>query len=262
MSTHLYGNMFDPFTGMHMITRELDRLFSQMSTRTSERGQQLTCGCDYTPVCDTSETDDSWIIHAELPGVDKDAIHIEVQDGVLILKGEMKPLPEGQKSHRSERRCGKFERRIELPKGVDPTKITASYNNGILEIVIPKPKKEEMKKPLTIPISVGESKKSLEGGEAGKKEGGAVPVSPGKKESFETGTEGEKMSTSSGSGQSGKMGGTSGSEQSGKMGSTSGSEHSIPVKSRAGKKSKKQTQEKKEEGLSREQRGGGGVQST
>ena len=104
------------------------------------------------PTTDISETDDSYEVRAELPGVPKDDIHISVKDNILSIKGEKRQENEDESKNykRIERRYGTFERNFTLPPKVDPDTIKAKFNDGVLTLSIPKP--EEVK-PKEIPIA-------------------------------------------------------------------------------------------------------------
>ena len=105
----------------------------------------------WNPVVDVYDNDDSIVIKAELPGIDKEGIEIDVKDRVLTLKGERSSESEVKDDnyYRRERSFGKFERAFNLPADVDPDKIKADYKDGVLKIDIPKP---EEKKPRQITI--------------------------------------------------------------------------------------------------------------
>ncbi len=107
----------------------------------------------WKPSTDISETDDSYEVRAELPGVPMEDVHISVKDDFLTIKGE-KRQENGDESNnykRVERRYGSFERKFTLPPKVDADNIKAKFNDGVLTLSIPKP--EEVK-PKEIPISV------------------------------------------------------------------------------------------------------------
>jgi len=99
-------------------------------------------------VVDIYDHDKTIVINAELPGIDKKDIVVDVTGNVLTLKGERSTANEvkNEKYHRRERTFGKFERAFTLPEDVDPEKIQADYTDGVLEIKIPKPEKKEPKK--------------------------------------------------------------------------------------------------------------------
>ncbi|KAL6070986.1 Heat shock 70 kDa protein 1A [Balamuthia mandrillaris] len=95
----------------------------------------------WTPLCDVRETENALLVHAELPGINKEDIHVDVENGRLTIRGERKheTKEENEKYHRVERSYGTFQRTMSLPQGVDPTAIEANYKDGVLELTIPKP---------------------------------------------------------------------------------------------------------------------------
>jgi HSP20 family protein len=103
---------------------------------------------DFLPRMDIKEKDSNYIIHAELPGVPKDAINIELKDGVLSISGEksFQKKEENEKYYRVERSYGKFSRSLYVPNGITEDQIKATYNDGVLEIAFPKEAKQDVKK--------------------------------------------------------------------------------------------------------------------
>ncbi len=99
----------------------------------------------WNPEVDIYDGDDTIVIKAELPGIDKKDIHVDVKDGVLILKGERSSDNEVKedKYYRRERMFGKFERAFTLPADVNLDKIKADYTDGVLKIDIPKPEQSK-----------------------------------------------------------------------------------------------------------------------
>jgi len=107
----------------------------------------------WRPVVDIFDTDNAIVIKAELPGIKKDDVSIDVKGDVLIIKGERffdKEIKE-EDYYRKERSFGKFQRSFTLPDAVNPEAIKANFKNGVLEIEVPKP---EGKKPKQININV------------------------------------------------------------------------------------------------------------
>jgi HSP20 family protein len=95
----------------------------------------------WTPAVDIKEEKNQFIILADLPGVDKNDIHISMENNILTLKGQrLNETQHEEKSHyfRSERIKGNFYRRFTLPETVDGSKIEAKVTKGVLEIIIPK----------------------------------------------------------------------------------------------------------------------------
>jgi HSP20 family protein len=93
------------------------------------------------PVVDMFENDDSFVIKAELPGMGKDDIAVDVKDRVLTLKGERNYDNEVKEEnyYRRERSYGRFQRAFSLPADVDADKIKADFKDGLLKIEVPKP---------------------------------------------------------------------------------------------------------------------------
>ena len=106
-----------------------------------------------SPAVDIVEEKDKYLVKADLPGLKQEDIKVEVDDGVLKISGERKyekkEEDKEKKYHYYERSYGAFERRFVLPSDVDTEKIDAKYENGVLEIVIPK---TESKKPKEIKV--------------------------------------------------------------------------------------------------------------
>ncbi len=95
---------------------------------------------DWVPAVDILEEKDRFVLRADLPGVDPDAIEISLEKGVLTLSGERheEASVEAEGLRRIERASGKFRRRFTLPETVDAGNVSARSANGILEITIPK----------------------------------------------------------------------------------------------------------------------------
>ena len=110
----------------------------------------------WMPSTDISETDGSFEVRAELPGVTKDDVQISVKDDLLTIKGEKRQekVDDSKNYRRVERRYGSFERKFSLPPKVEVDDIKAEFNDGVLTLSIPKP---EEAKPKEIPISVESS---------------------------------------------------------------------------------------------------------
>ena len=103
-----------------------------------------------TPAFDVSETEKELIVKAEVPGMDKKDIHINLSDGLLTIKGEKKQEKKNENYHSVERRYGMFSRTIRLPFEVEADKVDATYKDGVLKVTLPKseaakPKKIEIK---------------------------------------------------------------------------------------------------------------------
>jgi len=116
-------------------------------------GQEVVATGDWSPRVDISETDDSFVIKAEVPDVKKDDVKVTVDNGILTVSGERKQEKEekGKKFHRVERYYGSFARSFTLPDNVDETKVKATFKDGMLTLTLPK---TEEPKPKAIEVKV------------------------------------------------------------------------------------------------------------
>jgi len=107
----------------------------------------------WSPRVDINETGKEIIIEAELPGIDKKDVKVEVKDNVLIISGERKQEKKTENSEccRLERHYGKFERSFSLSDAVDAQKITAQYKSGVLTLSLPKTEKA-LPKEITVKV--------------------------------------------------------------------------------------------------------------
>lgn len=111
----------------------------------------------FTPLLDVRETDHEYLVLVDLPGVNPDDVTIEVSDGVLSISGSRAPVETGQ-PQLTERSYGSFVRTLTLPQGVDEEKIAADFNDGVLELHVPKPVEQRPKK---ITIGDGTQKQAI-----------------------------------------------------------------------------------------------------
>ena len=144
---------YDPFWIMHQ-GPSMDSVFEDIygNNRVAKRDQgnmpMATMG--WAPVVDMRETDNAFLIHAELPGIKKEDLSLALHGDVLTLSGERceKKKEDNERVHRVERSYGKFSRTFTLPKNADHNNIQATHDNGVLELTIPKvaPVKPEARK--------------------------------------------------------------------------------------------------------------------
>lgn len=106
---------------------------------------------NFVPSIDISETDDEFQISAELPGMEKEDITVNLENNRLFISGErtLEKEDKGKKYHRVETKYGSFERSFQLPDNVDEDSISATYDNGLLNITIQK-SEQEVKKQIEI----------------------------------------------------------------------------------------------------------------
>jgi HSP20 family protein len=155
---------WDPFQDLRDAQEEMAQVsqvsqMSQMLARALDlHGQQQGSGrataADWAPALDISERKDAYLVTVELPGVEADDLEITLEDGLLTIQGERQFTSESSEEqfHRIERRYGAFRRSITLPAQVQAEQIEASFENGVLQIVVPK---MEEAKPKRIQVRPG-----------------------------------------------------------------------------------------------------------
>jgi HSP20 family protein len=150
---------WEPLRELGSLQNEMNRLFNTVfdAPHPGNSGSLRR----WMPAMDLVETDDRFVLRADLPGLDEEDIKIEFEDGTLTVSGERKAEHEAKNEgyYRVERAFGSFSRSLTLPQGIDPEAVTASFNRGVLEIRIPKP---EERKPRRIEIG-GAAQQTIEG---------------------------------------------------------------------------------------------------
>ncbi|HEV2062678.1 MAG TPA: Hsp20/alpha crystallin family protein [Solirubrobacteraceae bacterium] len=159
---------WEPARELHTLQSEMNRLFNTFFDAPAGGGGGNGGARRWVPAIDLVETDDHFVLKADLPGLNEDDVNIEVQENVLTLSGERRFEHEVKKDgfYRLERGGGQFSRSLTLPDGVDADAIAASFDRGVLEVRIPKP---EERKPRRVEISVGggaSGKPAIEGSAA------------------------------------------------------------------------------------------------
>jgi len=120
--------------GLMNVGDEIDRMFEDFTMRNEESGKF------WAPSVDIAEENDKLVLTAEIPGVDKKDVRINLHDNVLTIEGEKNHVTEEKqdKYYRCERDYGKFSRSFTLPAKIDADKIEAAFKDGILTITLPK----------------------------------------------------------------------------------------------------------------------------
>jgi HSP20 family protein len=133
----------DVFNLRNHFTSMFDDFFYPSRRAACEDGMR-----NWNPAVDIYEEQDAIVIQAEMPGVGKDGISVDVNGRVLSFKGERSTDNEvnEEKYFRRERVYGQYERAFTLPAEVDPEKVKAEYNDGVLKILVPKPETQKPKK--------------------------------------------------------------------------------------------------------------------
>lgn len=143
---------WEPYGQVDTLQERINRLFEDAFPRYGESGDNLSL-CAWRPVVDIFETEEGLIVMAELPGVNKEDVSVEVKENVLTLKGERKAddLTPHNRYYRRERCFGTFQRSFSLEYQVNPEKISAQFKDGILKVSIAKPEEE---KPQQIRVNI------------------------------------------------------------------------------------------------------------
>jgi HSP20 family protein len=144
---------WEPARELNSLQQEMNRLFNSFFD-TPANGGGNGGARRWVPAIDLVETDDHFVLKADLPGLSEGDVAIEVQENVLTLSGERRFEHEVKKDgfYRLERGAGQFSRSLTLPDGVDADAIAAAFDKGVLEVRIPKP---EQRKPRRVEIAVG-----------------------------------------------------------------------------------------------------------
>jgi HSP20 family protein len=151
---------WEPFREFTTLQNEMNRLFNTVFDAPAPGNGGSTMR-RWMPAMDLVETEDHFVLRADLPGMKEEDVKIEFEDGTLTVSGERKAEHESKNEgyYRVERAFGSFARSLTLPQGIDPEAVTASFNNGVLEVRIPKP---EQRKPRRIEIGAADQK-TIEG---------------------------------------------------------------------------------------------------
>ncbi len=165
---------WEPVRELNTIQSEMNRLFNTFFDTSAPSNGGSTPLRRWIPAMDLVETQDDFVLRADLPGLSEEDVNIELEDNILTISGERKAEHEERKEgyYRVERSSGMFSRSLTLPEGVNPDAVRASFDRGVLEVRIPKP---EERKPRKVAISVGGGEpKTIEGSETAESAGAAA----------------------------------------------------------------------------------------
>jgi HSP20 family protein len=156
---------WDPGRELTSLQSEMNRLFNAFFDAPTGAGNGGTLR-RWVPAMDLVETDEHFVLKADLPGLTEEDVNVELEDNVLTVSGERKAEHEDRREgyYRVERASGQFARSLTLPEGVNADAVEASFDKGVLEVRIPKP---EERKPRRVSINVGGGKqRAIEGSES------------------------------------------------------------------------------------------------
>jgi HSP20 family protein len=138
---------WEPFRELEQLQEDTARLLESVWA-----GEPKGGGALWAPLVDIEETDDAWVLEAELPGVKSDDVNVEIRDNELIVTGEIKEKERKGLLRRQTRRIGRFEYRVILPSDIDRENVDATLHGGVLSIRVPKIANEQ---PRRIEVSSG-----------------------------------------------------------------------------------------------------------
>jgi HSP20 family protein len=142
---------WEPLREFSTLQNEMNRLFNTVFDAPSSGGNAGETMRRWMPAMDLLETDDHFVLRADLPGMTEEDVSIELEDTTLTVSGQRKADHEqrSEGAYRVERAFGSFSRSLTLPQGIDPEAVTAGFDKGVLEVRVPKP---EQRKPKRISI--------------------------------------------------------------------------------------------------------------
>jgi HSP20 family protein len=150
---------WEPVRELDTLQGEVNRLFDTFFGGAGNGGSRAR---RWVPAMDLVETEDALVLRADLPGLERDDVSIEVKDNILTVAGkrEAEHTDKADGYYRVERAFGTFSRSLALPDGVDADRVKASFDKGVLEVAIPKP---EERKPHRVEIGIGDDARAIEG---------------------------------------------------------------------------------------------------
>ncbi len=141
------GGFGSQLTLVQRMADDLNRLLDDFGLGRGLASTALPMQSLWNPQVEMVQRGDRLVVRADLPGMKKDDVHVDVEDGLLTIRGERREERSGSEDgfYRTERSYGEFYRAIPLPEGVDAEKCDARYEDGVLEVTMPMPKREERK---------------------------------------------------------------------------------------------------------------------
>lgn len=143
-----------PTRDLSPVQTEMTRLFGTLFDTATPLAPSPAASRRFVPAMDIEETEQEFLLRVDLPGMTDEDVKLEVLDGVLTISGERRREQDSTNGgyRRIERIYGGFSRSLTLPKGLDASAISASFEHGVLEIHVPKP---EEARPQAVQIKIG-----------------------------------------------------------------------------------------------------------
>lgn len=136
---------WNPFRDFEEVTDRMRRLLDETFAG-GFAAPSFAAGLGWSPLVDVEETDDAYIVEADLPGVKRDDVDVELVGSELTISGEIKERERKGVLRRQTRRTGRFDYRVTLPDHVESDQIEASLNEGVLTVRVPKSERAQRRK--------------------------------------------------------------------------------------------------------------------
>ena len=146
---------WDPIRDLMFLQDRMNQLFEDATERRARERAETRDEierADWIPVADVYERAEEYVVAMDLPGIDREALEINLENEKLSIKGTRSSANGDQGQQRKERPQGKFNRSFSVPKAVDPEQIEAEYKDGVLYVRLPK-RKERTSQPVKIKVS-------------------------------------------------------------------------------------------------------------
>jgi HSP20 family protein len=137
---------WEPLSELEQVTQRMRRMLDQTFGGFGWPSPLISEQAGWSPLVDIEEQDDAYVLEAELPGVKREDVNIEVVGNELSITGEIKEKERTGALRRRTRRTGRFEYRLRLPDQVDAAKIEASLDQGVLTVKVPKSERAQRQK--------------------------------------------------------------------------------------------------------------------
>ena len=137
---------WEPLSELEQMTQRMRLMLDESFGGFGLSSPRLMEGPSWSPMVDIEERDDAYVIEAELPGVKRQDVNIELMGNELAITGEIKERERKGAVRRRTRRTGRFEYRVTLPNQVDAEKIEAGLDQGVLTVRVPKSEREQRRK--------------------------------------------------------------------------------------------------------------------
>ena len=132
---------WEPFQELEQLNEQVGRLMDSVWSPMGAGNEGA-----WLPLADIEETEDAWVIEADLPSVDRKDVNVELRDSELIVSGEIKEKERKGIVRRRTRRVGRYELRVVLPDNIDGDKVDAKLKDGVLRVSVPKSERAERRR--------------------------------------------------------------------------------------------------------------------